>query len=81
MGQTSTALKLRPSLEAEARRLAREDGVSLNEFINSAVAEKLSALETEAYFAARAARGNREAFLAVLDRAADKPPIEGDRIL
>ncbi len=80
MNPTSETLKLRPSLKAEAQRLAREDGVSLNEFINTAVAEKLSALETETYFRTRSARGSREAFLAVLDSAGDEPPIEGDRI-
>ena len=80
MSEIHETLTLRPSLRAEAQRLAEEDGVSLSEFINTAVAEKLSALETETYFRARAAKGSRAAFLAVLDSAGDEPPAEGDRI-
>jgi hypothetical protein len=42
----------------EARQLAQAEGVALNQLINVAVAEKVSALRTEEYFAERAARGN-----------------------
>jgi hypothetical protein len=56
------------------------EGASLNQFINIAVAEKLSALETEEFFRARAARGSREAFLSFLDGAGDEAPGEGDRM-
>ena len=54
------------------------EGASLNQFINVAVAEKLSALETEEFFRVRAARSNRNAFLSFLDNAGDEPPGEGD---
>lgn len=80
MTKRTDALKLQPSIRAEAERLAKAGGVSLNQFVNVAVAEKLSALETEAFFRSRAARGRREAFLAFLDGAGDEPPIEGDHI-
>jgi hypothetical protein len=56
--RTSTfALRLQPSLLDEACQMAAE-GVALNRLINVAVAEKLSALRTEKYFADRAARAN-----------------------
>jgi hypothetical protein len=58
--------------------MATADGTSLNQFINVAVAEKLSALETEAFFQAWAAKGDREAFLRFLDGAGNEPPSEGD---
>ena len=45
------------------------------------VAEKLSALETEEFFRARAAAGNRDDFLAFLDGASDEEPREGDTLL
>jgi hypothetical protein len=78
MKDTETTLRLQPSLRSEAERLAAADGVSLDQFVNVALAEKLSALETESYLSARAARGRREAFLAFLDEAGDDPPAEGD---
>jgi hypothetical protein len=54
MRKSDVALRLQPSLLEEARRLAKEEGVALNQFINVAVAEKLSALRTGAYFRERA---------------------------
>ena len=57
MRKSNVALRLQPSLLEEVRKLANEEGVALNQFINVAVAEKLSALRTEAYF--RAARRSR----------------------
>jgi hypothetical protein len=57
------------------------EGISLNQFINVAVAEKLSALETDEFFRTRAATGKRDAFLAFLDGAGDEEPCEGDRLL
>ena len=49
------ALRLPASLKKAVEAVAREDGTTLNQFIVSAVAEKLSALETADYFAERAA--------------------------
>jgi hypothetical protein len=78
MGKANYSLRLQPSLKAAAERLASAEGASLNQFINVAVAEKLSALETEAYFIRRAAGAGRERFLAFLDEAGDEPPAKGD---
>jgi hypothetical protein len=81
MSKANYSLRLQPSLKAAAERLAAADGTSLNQFINVAVAEKLSALETEEFFRARAAAGNREDFLAFLDGAGDEEPRGGDALL
>jgi hypothetical protein len=78
MTKANYSLRLQPSLKAAAERLATADGTSLNQFINVAVAEKLSALETEAFFRDRAAKGSRQAFLRFLDEAKDETPSEGD---
>ncbi|MDB5499098.1 MAG: hypothetical protein JWP28_3129 [Phenylobacterium sp.] len=78
MNDTETTVRLQPSLRLEAERLAAADGVNLDRFVNVALAEKLSALETESYLSARAAKGRREGFLAFLDEAGDEPPAEGD---
>jgi hypothetical protein len=58
--------------------VAKAEGTTLNQFINVAVAEKLSALRTVEYFRERAARGDVAEALALLDRAGDEPPREGD---
>jgi len=47
----------------------REEGINLEQFVSSAIAEKLSAFMSEEYLQERAKRGSREKFLAVLDRA------------
>ena len=71
---------MQPSLKAAAERVAAAEGVSLNQLMNIAVAEKLSALETEDYFKERAKLGKRDAFLKFLNEAGDEPPIEGDEL-
>jgi hypothetical protein len=82
MRQSNFALRLQPSLLDEARKLAEAEGVALNQFINVAVAEKLSALRTESYFAERAARANVPKALNILKRAGvGNPPEKGDDLL
>ncbi len=78
MTKANYALRLQPSLKNAAERLAAAEGTSLNQFINVAVAEKLSALETEEFFKVRAARGDRQAFLKFLDEAGNAAPVAGD---
>jgi hypothetical protein len=81
MRQSNFALRLQPSLLAEARKLAEAEGVALNQLINVAVAEKLSALRTEEYFRERAARADVPRALAILGRAGvGNPPAEGDEL-
>jgi hypothetical protein len=53
MRRSNVALRLQSSLLDEARRVSEAEGVALNQFINVAVAEKLSALRTEEYFPER----------------------------
>jgi hypothetical protein len=77
MTKANYALRLQPSLKSAAEKLAAADGTSLNQFINVAVAEKLSALETEAFFRDRTAGARRDDFLRFLD-AGDEAPREGD---
>jgi hypothetical protein len=80
MRKSNFALRLQPSLLDEARQMAEAEGVALNQLINVAVAEKLSALRTEKYFAERAARADIPKALAVLKRAGvGNPPMKGDK--
>jgi len=81
MRTSNFALRLQPSLMDEARKLAESEGVALNQLINVAVAEKVSALRTEAYFTARASRADRAKTMAVLAKAGKgNPPVAGDEI-
>jgi hypothetical protein len=82
MRKSNFALRLQPSLIAEARKLAEAEGVALNQLINVALAEKLSALRTESYFEERAKRANIVAALEILKKAGSGvSPSPGDEIL
>jgi hypothetical protein len=75
------ALRLQPSLLNEARRVAESEGVALNQFINVAVAEKLSALRTDDYFRERASRADLTTAKRILKRAGKgKAPVPGDEL-
>jgi hypothetical protein len=69
MRRSNVALRLLPSLLEEARRVSEAEGVALNQFINVAVAEKLSALRTEDYFRERAGRADVAKAKRLLKRA------------
>jgi hypothetical protein len=81
MRKSNFALRLQPSLLEELRSVAAAEDTTLNQFINVAVAEKLAALRTEAYFRERAARADIPGALKVLDRlGVGSPPVPGDRM-
>lgn len=74
-------LQLPQSLKETAARLAMEDGVSLNQWIVSAVAQKIGAVETAGEFLrARAGTAERGGLTRLLDRAPDVPPTPKDAI-
>jgi hypothetical protein len=79
---SSYSLRLLPSLLEEARKAAASEGVSLNQLINVAVAEKVSALRTEIYLHERIRRANHEETLRIVDRAVKGDhPTKGDKVL
>ena len=81
MRRSSIALRLQPSLLGELRKAAESEGVALDQLINVAVAEKVSALRTEDYFRERARHANRAETLRILERAGrGNPPREGDQL-
>lgn len=77
---STLSLRLPKSLHERARVLAQEEGVSINQLIATALAEKVSALDTIEYLRARAARGSRRAFLDALSEVPDAEPIPGDEL-
>jgi hypothetical protein len=81
MRKSNVALRLQPSLFEEAKRVAESEGVALNQLINVAVAEKLSALRIDEYFRERAAHGSVAKAKRVLRKVGrGKPPVPGDEI-
>ncbi len=79
MSETSTyPLRLPKSLKEEVVKMAKRDGTSLNQFISMAVAEKVSALETEEFFRERAKRADLKMFEDILYRQGGEVPREGD---
>jgi hypothetical protein len=77
---STLSLRLPNSLHDRVRNLAEAEGVSINQFISTAVAEKMAALMTSDYLEDRAARGSRAKFKAALDMVPDVPPSEEDSL-
>jgi hypothetical protein len=68
------------SLHKSLSDLAGRDGISIDQFISTAIAEKLSALMTENYLKDRAARGDRSKYEAILAKVPDIEPEPYDKI-
>jgi hypothetical protein len=77
---STLSLRLPDSLHEQVKLLAKKDGISINQFVSSAVAEKMSALLTEEYLKERALRGSKEAFLKAMDKVQDKEPEGRDKL-
>jgi hypothetical protein len=73
-------LRLPRSLKEAVKRLSREDRTSINQFVATAVAEKVSALQTARYFADRKARADFNAFDKIMRRRGGKALREGDEM-
>jgi hypothetical protein len=81
MSKATYPLKLPLSIKEAAARLAKADGVSLNQWIAAAVAQKVGAVETAAEFFQRRAQGASGQGLArLLDRVPDVEPDPGDEL-
>ena len=71
-------LRLPRSIRAGVERLSKQDGVSINQFVSIAVAEKIAMLEAAVYFNERSARADVKAFDALMQREDGAPPRAGD---
>jgi hypothetical protein len=80
MSKATFPLRLPISIKTAAAKLAKEDGVSLNQWIAAAVAEKVGAVETAGgFFERRAGKAKPADLLWFLDRAPDDDPIHDDK--
>ncbi|MBD2775265.1 toxin-antitoxin system HicB family antitoxin [Iningainema tapete] len=71
-------LRLPCSLKTEVERLAAQDGISVNQFITTAVAEKISAIKTSDFFLERKKKADFTVFHRILNRSGGEPPQPGD---
>jgi hypothetical protein len=81
MRTSNFALRLQPTLMEEAKALAKAEGVALNQLINTALAEKLAATRTLAFFERYTQDADVEGALALLRRPrVGEPPRKGDEL-
>jgi len=73
-------LRLPAGIRAEVEKLAKQEGISVNQFIALAVAQKISALNTATYFAERRSRADLKAFDRLMRRKGGERPQEDDRL-
>ena len=77
---STLSLRLPDSLHRHIKEIAQREGVSINQLISTAVAEKMSALFTEDYLENRAKKGSRTKFRKILKKVPDRKPIPEDKI-
>ena len=73
-------LRLPDSIHRHIKEIARREGVSINQFISTAVSEKISAILTEEYLSARANRAKEGALKSILDEVPDRSPLPEDKL-
>jgi uncharacterized protein (DUF1778 family) len=77
---SALSLRLPKTLHEQLKELAQEEGISVNQFVLLAVAEKIATISTIEYLEKRAERGSREKLLEILDKAPDVEPEEFDKL-
>jgi uncharacterized protein (DUF1778 family) len=77
---SALSLRLPKSLHEQLREVAQEEGISVNQFVMLAVAEKVASISTIEYLEKRAKRGSRAKFLEILNKAPDVEPEAFDKL-
>ncbi len=77
---STISLRIPESLHERVRELAKQENISINQFISTALAEKISALLTAEYLEERALRGRRAKFNRALSKVSDAAPDKSDEI-
>jgi uncharacterized protein (DUF1778 family) len=77
---SALSLRLPNSIHRHIKEIASQEGVSINQFISSAVSEKISAISTENYLVQRAKRAKRKEFTNILNTVPERMPITGDEL-
>jgi len=77
---SALSLRLPGSIHQHIREIAKNEGVSINQFVSSAVSEKISAIMTEDYLKSRAERAKKSDLKKILDKVPKRKPIIGDEL-
>ena len=77
---SALSLRLPESIHKHIKEISKNEGVSINQFISSAVSEKISAIMTEDYLKNRAKRSQKSDFRNILDKVPKRKPIPGDEL-
>jgi hypothetical protein len=77
---STISLRIPESLHKHAKELAKKEGVSMNQLITTALAEKMSVIETETYLEERSKRASRKKFEKALSKVSNTEPDENDRL-
>ncbi len=77
---STLSLRLPESLHKKAKELSKKENISINQFITSALAEKISALLTEEYLVKRAKRASKSKFEDALSKIPDVEPEDFDKL-
>ena len=77
---SALSLRIPNSIHKHIKEIAQKEGVSINQFISSAVAEKISAIMTEDYLKSRSDRAKKSDFKRILNKVPKRKPIPGDEL-
>ena len=77
---STLSLRLPSSIHQHIREIAKNEGVSINQFVSSAVSEKISAIMTEDYLKSRTKRAKKSDLKKILDNVPNRKPILGDEL-
>ncbi len=77
---STISLRLPQSLHKRVRDLAKQEEISINQFIATALAEKMSALMTSDYLEERSKRGNRQKFMRAMSKVRSVDPEKKDAL-
>ena len=72
------SLRMPDYLKTAINDVCQNEKISLNQFILSALSEKVSALQTVDIIERKARNASRESFLEDLEHVPDREPLEGD---
>ncbi len=75
---SASSLRLPESIHRHIKEIANKEGVSINQFISSALSEKISAIMTEDYLKERAKKTKKTEFKKILKKVPSRDPLSGD---
>jgi hypothetical protein len=76
---STLSIRIPNSIHEVVKQISKEDNISINQFIASAITEKVTAMETEDYLLKRGSLGNREVFGKILQKVPQGEPDHFDK--